>query len=63
MSREEMITTLVNYKLNSIDQGGTVEEYLANVLRYGLLVTPYEHMTTEQLRLELNEYNGDEVSE
>jgi hypothetical protein len=59
MEREQLINTLLVHKLNSIDQGGTVEDYLSNVLRYGLQVKPYEQMTDSELRLELADYNTD----
>jgi hypothetical protein len=59
MKREQLINTLLVHKLNSIDQGGTVEDYLSNVLRYGLQVKPYEQMTDSELRLELADYNTD----
>lgn len=59
MEREQLINTLLFHKLNSIDQGGTVEDYLSNVLRYGLQVKPYEQMTDSELRLELADYNTD----
>ena len=59
MEREQLINTLLVHKLNSIDQGGTVEDYLSNVLRYGLQVKPYEQMTDSELRLELAHYNTD----
>jgi hypothetical protein len=59
MEREQLINTLLVHKLNSIDQGGPVEDYLSNVLRYGLQVKPYEQMTDSELRLELADYNTD----
>ena len=57
MKRKDMFDAIVNAKINSISEGGSCEDYLREVIRYGLPVDALVDMTDERLRLEMADLN------
>ena len=57
MKRSDLLDAVVNARIESISNGGTCEDYLREVLRYGLPTVALVDMTDEQLIALLHEHN------
>ena len=57
MNRTKLLDAVVEARINSICEGGTCEDYLREVLRYGAPTEPLVDMTNEQLLALLEEHN------
>ena len=57
MKRSELLDAVVNARIESISEGGSCEDYLRELLRYGLPTEPLVDMTDAQLLALLHEHN------
>lgn len=57
MKRSDLLDAVVNARIESISEGGTCEDYLRELLRYGLPTEPLVDMTDAQLLALLHEHN------
>ena len=57
MKRSNLLDAVVNARIESISEGGSCEDYLRELLRYGLPTEPLVDMTDAQLLALLQEHN------
>lgn len=57
MKRSNLLDAVVNARIESISEGGSCEDYLRELLRYGLPTEPLVDMTDAQLLALLHEHN------
>jgi hypothetical protein len=57
MKRSDLLDAVVNARIESISEGGTCEDYLRELLLYGLPTEPLVDMTDAQLLALLHEHN------
>ena len=57
MKRSELLDAVVEARIESICEAGVCEDYLREVLRYGLPTEPLVDMSNEQLIALLHEHN------
>jgi len=57
VKRSDLLDAVVNARIDSICEAGVCEDYLREVLRYGLPTEPLVDMTDEQLIALLHEHN------
>lgn len=57
MKRGDLLDAVVNARIESISEGGSCEDYLRELLRYGLPTEPLVDMTDAQLLALLHEHN------
>ena len=57
MKRSKLLDAVVEARMNSICEGGTCEDYLREVLRYGATTPPLVDLSNEELLALLEEHN------
>lgn len=57
IKRSRLMDAVIEAKMESICQGGTCEDYLKEVLRYGTAHAPLVDLTDEELLAMLYEHN------